>query len=72
LISLTNAGKKIKSESLKKEETEFVKKVARKWQGKRTGDIVAFTHNQLPYKICNDGEVIPYELITQQEPDYVY
>ncbi|PJE66767.1 hypothetical protein COU93_02460, partial [Candidatus Shapirobacteria bacterium CG10_big_fil_rev_8_21_14_0_10_36_6] len=60
------------SGNLKKEESEFIKKIAKKWQKKRTNEIVAFTHEQLPYKICSPGEVIPYELITQQEPEYVY
>jgi len=72
LISLTDAGKQLKSKNLKNEEIGFVKTVAKKWQGKRTNEIVAFTHQQLPYKICLIGEVIPYELITQQDPDYVY
>jgi DNA-binding XRE family transcriptional regulator len=72
LISLTSAGKQKDLTKLDKEEIKLVKKVAQKWHGKRTSEIVAFTHEQLPYKICNDGEVIPYELITQQDPSYVY
>ncbi|OIP86647.1 hypothetical protein CO009_01890 [Candidatus Shapirobacteria bacterium CG_4_8_14_3_um_filter_35_11] len=72
LITLTEAGNQVKSGNLKKEESEFIKKIAKKWQKKRTNEIVAFTHEQLPYKICSPGEVIPYELITQQEPEYVY
>ncbi len=72
LISLTDAGKQKKFKKLDQEELKFIKKIAQKWNGKRTSEIVAFTHEQLPYKICNDGEVIPYELITQQDPEYVY
>jgi len=72
LISLTAAGKQTEAKNLKKEEADFVKKVSQKWNGKRTNEIVAFTHEQLPYKICSDGEIIPYELITQQDPKYVY
>ena len=63
----------VPSESkLSPEEIEFIKKVCEKWQKKSTQDIVDFTHSQLPWKICNPGENIPYELITQEEPDHVY
>jgi len=72
LISLTDAGKQVQFKNLGKDELDFVRKVSKKWQGKRTSEIVAFTHQQLPYKICTEGEVIPYELITQQDPEYVY
>lgn len=72
LISVTKAGKQNKESKLKEEEVRLIKEVANKWKDKRTKEIVAFTHEQLPYKICNPGEVIPYELITQQDPDYVY
>jgi len=54
------------------EELGLIKKIAAKWKNKRTNEIVAFTHNQLPYKICEDNEIIPYGLITQEDPDYVY
>lgn len=72
LISLSKAGEQIKKDLLDSKEINFIKKVSQKWQGARAKEIVAFTHQQLPYKICRYGEVIPYELITQQDPDYVY
>ncbi len=53
-------------------EKALIKKIAEKWKGKRTNEIVDFTHNQLPYKLCSDNEIIPYELITQEDPEYVY
>ncbi|MFA7301183.1 MAG: helix-turn-helix domain-containing protein [Candidatus Shapirobacteria bacterium] len=72
MISLSRAGLMQKSNLLTTEEKSLIKKVSLKWLGKRTEEIVKFTHEQLPYKICSPGEVIPYELITQQEPEYVY
>jgi len=72
LISLSEAGKMSESNILNCEEKDLIKKVALKWQGKRSQEIVKFTHEQLPYKVCSPGEVIPYELITQEDPDYVY
>ncbi len=53
-------------------ETEMIKKIAHKWKDKKTSDIVNFTHNQLPYFLCRENELIPYELITQEDPDKVY
>lgn len=57
---------------LSKDELALIKEVATKWKPKNTDDIVRFTHEQLPWKICRPGEIIPYELITQEDPGHVY
>lgn len=57
---------------LSKQEIELIKKISQTWKDKNTQDIVDFTHEQLPWKICRQGELIPYELITQEEPNHVY
>lgn len=49
-----------------------MKKIVEKWKDKKTNEIVNFTHNQLPYALCRENEIIPYELITQEDPDLVY
>lgn len=49
------------------DEQKEIKKVCEAWRGKNTQEIVDFTHSQLPWQICRDGEVIPYELITQED-----
>lgn len=72
LISENEGSKKQQLENLSKKETELINKIAKKWKNKRTSEIVDFTHNQLPYKICSPDEIIPYELITQEDPDHVY
>lgn len=72
MISLSRAGEMFKPQELSPKELKLIKLVSQKWQGKRTEEIVKFTHEQLPYKICSPGEVIPYELITQQDSEYVY
>jgi len=61
-----------KLDLIKKDEMDLMKKISTKWKGKRTQEIVDFTHEQLPYKLCSPDETIPYELIIQQDPDYVY
>lgn len=43
-----------------------------RWKSENTDTIVAFTHNQLPYSLCGKGEIIPYELIIQEDPENVY
>lgn len=54
------------------EEKSFLKKIADKWKYKNTKEIVDFTHNQLPWSICYEKEIIPYGLITQEDPSNVY
>ena len=54
------------------EEIELIQEIAQKWCQHNTESIVEFTHEQLPWKISRDNEVIPYELITQEEPENVY
>ncbi len=72
LISETRSGANIKLTDISKAEGRLIKDISAKWRDKSTKDIVAFTHNQLPYSICTDNEVIPYELITQEDPEDVY
>ena len=57
---------------ISKEEVKLIEKISKKWKDKKTSEIVDFTHNQLPFKICSPDEIIPYELITQEDPAYVY
>lgn len=72
LISENRGSQKQKLEKLSKAEITLIDKIAKKWKDKKTAEIVDFTHNQLPYKICVPDEIIPYELITQEDPEYVY
>lgn len=72
LISEAESNKNEKIRTLSKEEESLMKKIAEKWKDKKTQDIVNFTHNQLPYFLCRDNELIPYELITQEDFDKVY
>lgn len=72
LVSLSGSSSKQKLDLLDDKEIELIKKISIKWKNKNTRDIVDFTHEQLPYKLCAPDEAIPYALITQQDPDYVY
>lgn len=57
---------------LSEQETRLIDKIVQKWQKASTEEIVGFTHHQLPWQVTRPGEFIPYELITQEEPDNVY
>lgn len=57
---------------LSSEEIELIEEISEEWRDKSTEDIVNFTHEQLPWQICRDGEVIPYGLITQESPEKIY
>ena len=72
LVRIGEGAQRKKLTSLHKEEKALIKEISKRWKGKRTQEIVDFTHNQLPYKLCASDEVIPYELITQEDPENVY
>ena len=72
LISESESNKNEKIQTLSPDEKQLMKEIAEKWKDKKTHEIVNFTHNQLPYFLCRDNELIPYELITQEDPGTVY
>jgi len=71
-VSESESNKNEKIQTISTEEKSLMKKIAEKWKDKKTKEIINFTHNQLPYSLCRDNELIPYELITQEDPDLVY
>ncbi len=72
LVSIGAGASRQKLDLLQSDEVKLMKKISTKWKDKRTQEIVDFTHEQLPYKLCAPDEAIPYELITQENPEYVY
>lgn len=72
LISQTRNGAKVSLLEINRDELTLIKNISNKWKDRNTQEIVTFTHNQLPYAICLDNEIIPYELITQENPGDVY
>lgn len=72
LISQTRAGAKKALSGIKKEESKLIKDIVEKWKGKKTKEIVEFTHNQLPYLCARDNEIISLGLITQEDPHEFY
>ena len=71
LISLNEVCEQPKN-LLEDFELRLIRKLAEFWRNRNTAEIVHFTHKQLPWQICNKEEIIPYGLITQEEPERIY
>lgn len=71
MISMVESGDAPHSK-LSDDERNVIKILGEAWKDRQTQEIVDFTHEQLPWQICRDGEVIPYGLITQEDPEKVY
>lgn len=72
LISETRAGSKKALSEINKEESKLIEDIGKKWKGKKTAEIVEFTHNQLPYLCAKENEIITLGLITQEDPHEYY
>ncbi|MEK7060516.1 MAG: type II toxin-antitoxin system antitoxin SocA domain-containing protein [Patescibacteria group bacterium] len=72
LVSETRSGAKTKLPKISKEESKLIEKINEKWKGKKTADIVTFTHNQMPYMFAEDNEIVSYGLFTQENPDEIF
>ena len=71
MLSLTESGA-APANRLSSEEKQLIQSISSAWHGRQTQEIVDFTHSQLPWQICRDGEVIPYGLITQEDPERIW
>lgn len=72
IISQTRSGAKINLSGINKEEEKLIKNIEAKWKGKKTAEIVDFTHKQLPYLYAMENEVVSYGLFTQENPDEIF
>ncbi len=61
-----------KSDLLLDDELNRIDNISTKRKDKNTKEIVDFTHNQMPWMICSDKEIISYDFITQEDSDNVY
>lgn len=59
-------------DQLSNDEISLIEEICTLWKDKHTQEIVNFTHEQKPWKMCRDGEYIPYSLIIQEDPNHVY
>ena len=54
------------------EEKHIIDSICKKWKDANSQELVNFTHGQKPWMACRPGEIIPYDLILQEDPDRVY
>ena len=69
---ISSRTKEEDTSELSESELSQIKEICELWKDKPTQEIVNFTHEQKPWKMCRDGEYIPYSLIIQEDPDHVY
>ncbi len=72
LISQTRGGAKVALSQINTEEVKLIENIEKKWKGKKTKEIVEFTHNQLPYLCAKENDIITLGLITQEDPHEYY
>ena len=72
LISQTRGGSKVALSELSADELALIGKIDTKWKGKKTSDIVAFTHKQLPFMFARENDLVSYDLFTQEDPDEIF
>jgi len=71
-LSLSESATSEPNQFLTAKEIELIDKVVQKWKKANVDEVVDFSHNQLPWQVTRPNEFIPYELITQEEPENVY
>ena len=71
-ISETRGAAKTTLNLLSAQEQRLIDKIDTKWKGKRTADIVAFTHKQMPYMFAEDNAIVSYDVFTQEDPNDIY
>jgi len=60
------------TDRLSEDEAAFIKKIVESWRGRQTQEIVDYVCQQLPWRICRGNEIIPYCLITQEDPEKIF
>lgn len=72
LISQTRSGAKVPLSQIQAEESLLIHHIEEKWKGKKTAEIVDFTHKQFPFLYAQENEIVSYALFTQEDPDEIY
>lgn len=71
-ISETRGGAKITLSKMSADEMRLIHKIDTKWKGKKTAEIVKFSHQQMPYMFAEDNDLVSYDIFTQENPDDIY
>ena len=72
MISISKSVSKNNFSLLTEEEKQEMDKICDKWKDANANEVVNFTHHQKPWMACRPNEIIPYDLILQEDPENVY
>lgn len=72
MISLSKSLNAKAIVNLSDEEKKEIDEVCNKWKDANSNELVNFTRNQKPWMACRPNEIIPYNLILQEDPDHVF
>ena len=72
MLTLSKSVSKTSFNSLSDEEKKEIDMVCDKWKNANSKELVNFTHKQKPWMACRENEIIPYDLILQEEPNNVF
>ena len=50
----------------------LIQKIDKKWKGKKTAEIVKFSHQQMPFMFAEPNDIVSYDVFTQENPDEIY
>lgn len=67
-----NISMKSNDDLLETADKKWMDKIDEYWHGKKTAEIVEFTHSQKPWGTAFNNEKIPYFTIIQEDPTHVY
>ena len=72
MLSLSPSVKPNKTTLLSVDEKKEIDEICKKWKNANSQELVNFTHKQKPWMACRQNEIIPYDLILQEDPENVY
>jgi len=72
LVSQTRSGAKVSLSKVNPEESALMEQINEKWKGKKTNEIVDFTHKQMPYMFAEDNSIVSYDIFSQENPDEIF
>ena len=72
MLTLSKSFSKTSLNSLSDGEKKEIDMVCEKWKNANSKELVNFTHKQKPWMACRENEIIPYDLILQEEPNNVF
>lgn len=71
-ITETRGGAKIPLSEITADEMRLMQKIDNKWKGKKTAEIVKFSHQQMPFMFAEANDLVSYDIFTQENPDEIY